>query len=258
MDVEAKHNRSGIAEWRYEDIPNTLWRVQKMTDVVGIGHRTAARLQNIGISSMYSLAHAPVELLRKTMGVIGEQLYYHANGIDYSRLSEKYIPLTKSFGKSQILERDYRDIAEVAIVIREMAEEVAMRIRKEHAQTAVIHLSIGYSKHSIERGFSHQIKLYPTDNNKQIAEAALHLFYKYIGREAVRTIALSAGKITFKQGTQLNLFEDALQTLYQEQLERTIDNIRDRYGFKSMMRASSLLEGGTAIARASLVGGHKG
>nr|WP_260451873.1 excinuclease ABC subunit A [Listeria booriae] len=258
LDVAAKHQSNGIAEWRYPDIPNTLWKIPDMTEVVGIGQKTAIRLENVGISSIYALAHAPIGLLKQTLGIMGVQLYYHANGIDYSRLSETYTPISKSFGKSQILERDYYDMHEVAIIVREMAEEVAMRIRKEHAQTACVHLSLGYSKHSILRGFSHQMKVYPTDSSKKITEYALHIFHKYIGKDAVRSVAISAGKITYKEGTQLNLFEDAVQTIYQEQLERTIDHIRNRYGFRSMMHASSLLEGATGLSRSQMVGGHQG
>nr|WP_260485277.1 excinuclease ABC subunit A [Listeria booriae] len=258
LDVAAKHQSNGIAEWRYPDIPKTLWKIPDMTEVVGIGQKTAIRLENVGISSIHALAHAPIGLLKQTLGIMGVQLYYHANGIDYSRLSETYTPISKSFGKSQILERDYYDMHEVAIIVREMAEEVAMRIRKEHAQTACVHLSIGYSKHSILRGFSHQMKVYPTDSSKKITEYALHIFHKYIGKDAVRSVAISAGIITYKEGTQLNLFEDAVQTIYQEQLERTIDHIRNRYGFKSMMHASSLLDGATALSRSTMIGGHRG
>uniref|UniRef100_UPI0021ADED18 Y-family DNA polymerase n=1 Tax=Listeria booriae TaxID=1552123 RepID=UPI0021ADED18 len=258
LDVAAKHQHDGIAEWRYENIPDTLWKISDMTDVVGIGHRTAVRLGNIGISSVYALAHAPEGLLKKEFGILGSQLYYHANGIDYSRLSEVYVPLSKSFGKSQILERDYHDPNEVAIVIREMAEEVAMRIRKEHAQTSVISLAVGYSKYSIQKGFSQQMKVEPTDSSKKIVGYLLHIFQKNITNEAVRSVAINAGKITIKEGTQLNLFESAVQTLYEEQLERTIDHIRNRYGFRSMMHASSLLEGATGLSRSKMVGGHQG
>ena len=38
----------------------------------------------------------------------------------------------------------------------------------------------------------------------------------------------------------------------------TVDSIRRRYGFTSLVKASSLLPGGTAIKRANLVGGHNG
>lgn len=57
---------------------------------------------------------------------------------------------------------------------------------------------------------------------------------------------------------QLNLFEDTSHTLNQEQLEITVDKIRTRYGFKSLMHASSLLNGATGLKRSEMVGGHKG
>lgn len=100
---------------------------------------------------MYQLSQTPPQVLKNVMGVVGEQLYYHAHGIDYSLLNEKYVPVSKSYGKSQILEKDYHVPAEVEIVIREMVEEVAMRLRQNHVDTAVIHLSVGYSKYSIKR-----------------------------------------------------------------------------------------------------------
>lgn len=37
-----------------------------------------------------------------------------------------------------------------------------------------------------------------------------------------------------------------------------IDKIRQKFGFKALIHASSLMEGATAISRASLVGGHAG
>lgn len=58
---------------------------------------------------------------------IGEQHFYHAHGIDYSVISEKYIPKTKGFGKRQILKRYYTNQYEIEVVKREMADEVAAR-----------------------------------------------------------------------------------------------------------------------------------
>ncbi|WP_235004666.1 Y-family DNA polymerase [Listeria monocytogenes] len=258
LDNEAKHQDSGIAEWRYEDVPETIWKIKQLDDVCGIGNRTAERLKRMGIFSMYQLSQTPPPLLKRAMGVMGEQLYYHAHGLDYSRLNEKYVPVSKSYGKSQILERDYHKQMEVEIVLREMVEDVAMRLRKSHVDTAVIHLSIGYSKYSIKKGFSHQMKIPATNSSQVLITYFLQLFRKYIESEAVRSIALSCGQITLKAGLQLNLFEDAERTLNQEQLEITVDKIRQRYGFRSMMHASSLLTGATGLKRSEMVGGHKG
>ncbi|EUJ23346.1 DNA polymerase IV 2 [Listeria grandensis FSL F6-0971] len=258
LDVEAKHQQSGIAEWRYADVPSKLWRVKPMTEMWGIGRRTEVQLNRLGIYTIYDLAHTEPNLLRHAMGLVGEELFYHANGIDHTDLAEKYVPLSKSFGKSQILERDYSDHLEVEIVIREMVEDIAMRLRREQVETAVVHLSIGYSRYSVFKGFGNQMKIHPTDSSKKLIAYVLYLFRKHVANEPIRSLSVQLGKIRYKEGTQLNLFESAVQTVNQEQLERTIDKIRDRYGFQSLMHASSLASGATGMRRATLVGGHKG
>ncbi len=59
-------------------------------------------------------------------------------------------------------------------------------------------------------------------------------------------------------GEQLNFFEPIDQQIEATNLERTLDAIRNRFGFKALVYAKSTMHGGTAIQRASLVGGHNG
>lgn len=42
-----------------------------------------------------------------------------------------------------------------------------------------------------------------------------------------------------------------------EELDTAIDSVRKKYGYTSLLHASSLLEGGMARYRAKLLGGHK-
>ncbi|CAD5902952.1 hypothetical protein [Carnobacterium maltaromaticum] len=39
-------------------------------------------------------------------------------------------------------------------------------------------------------------------------------------------------------------------------IDDIVDRVRGKYGFSSIVHASSLIEGATAIKRSSLVGGH--
>ncbi|EOK4795182.1 hypothetical protein ACM6OG_003029, partial [Listeria monocytogenes] len=110
--------------------------------------------------------------------------------IDYSRLSEKYKPIERSYGKSQILEKDYHDPNQIAIIIQEMVEEVAMRLRNHHVDTSVIHLSAGYSRYSTRNGFSHQKKIMATDSSKELVPYFLEMFWKYQENDAVRSVAV--------------------------------------------------------------------
>ncbi len=54
------------------------------------------------------------------------------------------------------------------------------------------------------------------------------------------------------------MFQDPEEQLKQRKLDLLIDKIRAKYGFTSIVHAASKLEGGRAIARANLVGGHAG
>lgn len=107
----------------------------------GISNGYAKALYNIGIESVKDLAHADKWKLKRKFGVMGEQIFYHAWGIDYSVISEKVGAREKSFSKGQILLRDYYREDEVIIVIKEMTEDVAMRLRQHGLQQQGLRLA---------------------------------------------------------------------------------------------------------------------
>jgi len=260
LDNEAKNRQDQhyIAEWRYKDVPQTIWHIPSLTDMWGIGSRTASRLQLLGIQSIYDLAQYDVRKLKKLYGVIGEQLFYHAHGIDQSIISQKYVPLSRSYSKNQILDRDYVIQEEIEIVLREMTDQVAARLRQHHVETSMVHLTVGFSKDIAERGFSRQLTIPSTSSSKRLTETVLQLFRTYYRGHPVRQVSIHCGKIQYITDLQLDLFEEAEKTIQQMELERTVDKIREKYGYSSLVKASSLSRGGTAIKRSGLIGGHQG
>ncbi|MBO0473454.1 Y-family DNA polymerase [Enterococcus ureasiticus] len=260
MDIEAKHNNERLAEWHYEDVSEKIWAIEPMTDMWGIGRRLAKRLNNLGIRSVYDLAHADLNSLKRNLGIIGEQLYAHAHGIDRSRLSEKYIPEERSYNNSQILMRDYLRQDEIEVVIREMAEQVAARLRKAHCQTECVHLSIGFSRagKSGGSGFSRQMKVPLTNSSKMLIDYCLMIFRQHWHGEEVRNIGITYSKLNYNTYVQLDLFHEPDEQMKELKLDQLIDEIRQRFGYVSLVHASSVSSGGTAISRASLVGGHAG
>ncbi|WP_430609587.1 Y-family DNA polymerase [Enterococcus sp. DIV0876] len=259
LDNESKHNQHLISEWTYQDVPNKVWRISPMTDFWGIGHRTQKRLHLMGIESIEQLAQASPDFLRSRMGIIGEQLYHHANGIDRTILSDPTPQvLEKSYGNSQVLNRNYYLQEEIEIVIKEMAEQVAARIRRHHCQTACIHVSIGVAFGETASGFSRQMKIPPTDNSRKLVAHCLFLFRKYYTGQVTRHVGITYSKLLYTENIQLDLFENAEEQLQQHKLDLIIDKIREKYGFTAIVHANSHLEGARAIARSKLVGGHAG
>ncbi|MFS7259523.1 Y-family DNA polymerase [Carnobacterium divergens] len=256
LDNEAKDAPDFKAEWRYHNVADKVWRIPSLTDMWGIGSQTAKKLIQMNIHSVYDLAHFDPGILKEKMGIIGEQLYAHSWGIDRSDISVKYKSLEKSYSNSQILLKDYTIQKEIELVIKEMADQVATRLRKKNCQTQCISLFIRYSNHEVTKGFNRQLKITATNNTKQLIEHCLTLFRNYYKDESVRQIGISCSKLVYRTDIQLDLFKEINEQVNEYHLDTVVDKVRTKYGFNSLIHASSLLEGATAIKRSSLVGGH--
>lgn len=259
LDHQAKKDRenSYIGEWRYKDVPYTVWKIRPLSEFWGIGSRREAAFERMGINTIFKLSQSDPVRLKAYMGVLGQQYYFHAHGVDHSRLSKIYIPKESSYSKNQVLNHDYVMKEQIEIVIREMTEENAARLRKNQVSAGKVRLSVQYAKDVFERGFSKQMTIPPSDNTFELTEYMLIMFRKNWNESPVRVVNVTFGKIHPKQPLQLSLFEDADMLLRRRELDRAIDNIRERFGYTSLLHASSLLPGAMAKQRAQLLGGHR-
>ena len=256
MDIEAKHNKDFIAKWTYDDIPTKLWPIHPLSKVWGIGPRMEVNLNRLGIYSVYDLAHYDRNKLKQKFGVIGTELWNHANGIDLSLIGDMEKTKDKSYSHSQVLFKDYNG-NNIKIIIREMVEVVTMRLHKNHVTSSLIGLGIGYSK-DVGGGFYHQIKLdQATDVENVILSNALMIFDKYYEGLPIRKVTISCGRLQEKSGVQLNIFDNIEKIKEQEQIDEAILEIKDKYGKNALLKASSLLNDSTIHERNKKIGGHR-
>ena len=256
MDTEAKLYKNGIAKWTYEDIPNKLWTITPLSKMWGIGPRMEKRLNNLGIKSIGELANYNKNILKDKFGVMGEELWNHANGIDLSIISNMQIKEPdKSYSNSQILFRDYKG-DETILIIKEMVDIVCKRIRNHNKLTACVGLLIGYSK-NVGGGFFHMMKLdNATDNVNKIYNVCLLLFDKYYENKPVRKVGVSLGRLSNKESVQLSIFESLEDIKKEDNKNKAIDEITEKYGKNSLLKASSLLDNSTIRERNQKIGGH--
>ncbi len=254
LDLDAK--KKGFAKWNFEDIPSKLWPVHPLSEMWGIGRQTEKTLNSMGIFTVGDLAQTHLEKLEGKFGIMGSQLYYHAWGVDLSKMGAPILEGQVSYGKSQILLRDYKTREEVKVVILEMCEDVARRAREKHQAGRTISLGIGYSKHSFEDGFRRSRTIPEATNDTiEIYKVCLTLFNENYNRQAVRQISISITKLESEHTMQLSLFNT---TKWEDRrLSEAMDSIRSVYGSTAIVRAVSLTDAGTAIKRSKLVGGHK-
>lgn len=257
MDIEAKHNKNFIAEWNYNDIPTKLWSITPLSNMWGIGSRMEKNLNNLGIKTIGDLANYNKLKLKEKYGVIGSELWYHANGIDLSKISDfKRIAKEKSISNSQVLYKDYYN-EEIYLIIREITSILVKRLRKEKYTTGRVSLHVSYSK-IIGKGFSVSKKLdNNTNDEKYIYEVLIHIFNNYYENDTpIRKIGISLSKLEKNNSLQLNLFENINIIDSKNKINTTIDEINDKYGNNSILKATSLLSNSTIKSRNEKIGGH--
>ncbi len=256
MDIEAKHNPNNIAKWTYNDIADKLWTITPLSDMWGIGKKMEKNLNKLGFYTLKDIALSNPMMLKDKFGVMGLELWNHANGIDLSKIADyKILAKNESFSHSQVLFKDYNE-NNIKLIISEMVEVLTSRLRKHNKQTKNIGLGIGYSK-IYEDGFYHTIKLdNPTDNAQEILNYCLIIFDKFYEFLPIRKVTISYGDLVTKKVVQLNLFNNIDEEKDNKDINSTIDEIQNKYGKNSILKATNLLKDSTAIERNKKIGGH--
>ncbi|HAM79653.1 DNA polymerase IV [Ornithinibacillus bavariensis] len=251
MDLHAK--KVGIAECRYEDVEEKLWPFP-VEKIWGIGNRMKKNLNRMGIITLGQLARFDLNHLKKRFGIMGEQLYWHAWGVDLSPVYGDFVKHEqKGFGHGIALLRDYTK-NDVAVCILDLCEEVCRRARTAGKTGKTIHLGIAYSKET-GGGFSRSRSIsIPTNVTMDVYHVCMQLFHEfYDGHSNIRHVYVTLDNLYEKAETQLNLFENRSK---KTDIGYVMDAIRDKYGATAILRASSYTDAGITIDRSKKIGGH--
>ena len=155
MDIMAKHipadaNGVRIAQLDEMSYRQQLWTHRPLTDFWRVGPGSAAKLEKKGIFTMGDVAlcsstQAGENLLYHLFGVNAELLIDHAWGWEPCTMEDirSYEPATNSLSSGQVLKRPY-EAAQARIVVREMAEAMALSLVEKRLVTEKIVLTIGY------------------------------------------------------------------------------------------------------------------
>lgn len=255
LDNDAKKRPPFIAKWGHEDVKKKLWKITPLHKMWGISHGYEAKLNAMGIETVGQLAQTDKDLLKERLGIMGEQLWEHANGIDNTNIRDKYIPQDTSFSLGQVLWKDYTK-EDARLILKEMCDDLTMRLREHGKMTRRIGLAVIYT-YGEGGGFSHQATLdYPTDDTDAILKDLLNMYDKYTTSEKVRRLYITYSQLSEGGFEQFNLFEDMTGQNKKQNLVKTMDEIKRKYGKDSVLRASSLLETSTAKIRHNQIGGH--
>lgn len=210
------------------------------SDMLMVGRSTAAILSSMGIRTIGELAQANPELLSRRLGKLGVQIHAYANGIDYSpvrRLGDS--PPAKSIGNSTTTARDMVCDRDAALVFSSLCESVSSRLRRHGFKCRTLEISLRGSDLHWTR---HRMILQrPSDCKAELYDGSLLLFTQCHSWPApLRSLGVRALDLCEADAPeQLDLFSDYSKAEQQQEIDRTIDSIRDKYGKNILKRGVS-------------------
>ena len=249
LDLTAKKAKDHIGYLTEELFREQLWDHQPLTDFWGIAKGKAQRLSRYGIFTMRGIAEADQSLLYKSFGVDAELMIDHAWGRETCLMSDikKYRSKSHSVSFSQILPRDY-DYDEAAVVMAEMAIHGCLELYKRHVITSKVWIGIGYSRHEDYPAAQASIKLKcPTQLSSIIEPAVKDKFREVVARGVpIRNLAISFCDTRDEGCEGYDLFTDWEKVDREKKVERTVLEVRDKYGKNAVLRAINLNKAGYA------------
>ena len=254
MDIWAKKippdkNGVRIAQLTEKSYRHNLWGHRPLTDFWRVGKGYAKKLEAQGLYTMGDIARCSIgkptdyyneELLYQMFGVNAELLIDHAWGWEPCTIADikAYKPESKSIGMGQVLQSPY-DYEKTRLVVREMADQLALDLVDKGLVTDQIMLTVGYDIENLTdperrkqyRGevkqdrYGRSIPKHAhgtanleeyTASTKRIITATLELFDRIIDRNLLsRRLTIAAGRVLEESEApqkkvfeQLDLFTD--------------------------------------------------
>ena len=293
MDIGAKHvpaDEYGVRiAWLNEaDYRRALWTHQPLTDFWRVGKGYAAKLEAHGLYTMGDIARCSIgrpedfhneELLYKLFGVNAEILIDHAWGWEPCTIADirAYRPENKSIVSGQVLQRPY-DFDKARLVVREMADALALDLVDKGLVTNQLVLTVGYDRENLDDPrrrqsyhgpvttdrYGRQIPKHAvgtenfpyTSSGTDLLRAATALYDRIVDKNLlIRRLSISANKLLDEAeaarqhpAEQLDLFTDYAAREEQEQADEAA-HARERklqeamLGIKKRYGKNAILKG---------------
>ena len=295
MDIMAKHVQPNSKDVRIAYLDEIsyrekLWEHKPLTDFWRVGKGYAKKLEQNGIYTMGDVARCSIEnedKLFKMFGINAELLIDHAWGYEPCTIKsiKSYKPLRNSICSGQVLHCAY-DYSKTKIIVKEMAELLTLDMVEKHVVTNQIVLTIGYDVENITNNkYKGEVtedrygRIIPkhahgtinldhyTSSSRIILEAITNLYERIINKELlVRRINIAVNNVVDEETSQtkfeqMNLFtnnNDTIKESKERELQRSIVDIKKKFGKNAILKGLNFEEGATTIERNGQVGGHKG
>ncbi|MFA5866286.1 MAG: DNA polymerase IV [Phycisphaerae bacterium] len=204
----------------------------------GVGKATLPRFEELGLRTFGDVRKLSLEAIRKYFGSAGEDFYRFVRGIDDRPVTTESETRSISTETTFAADVPVRELEYLRGVLLDQTDQVARRLRRQKllARTVTIKIRSGNFT-TITRSVTMES---PTDQTQDFWNAAVELFRKW-GNEKpfpVRLLGMGVSSLRGPGGQQLMLF-DQEENLRRQQLDRAMDEIRDKFGGDAIKRGMS-------------------
>ena len=260
LDITAKHVEDHIGILDEESYKRTLWSHKPLTDFWRIGSGIAKRLEGAGIYTMEGIAKADENMLYRMFGIDAELLIDHAWGRETTTIADikAYRPKENSISSSQVLGCDY-DFEGGRLIAKEMADLLCLELVEKGLVTDSISLYVGYSRR-LQKKSAHGTITMPvtTSSAKKIMGYTQELFEQIVDRNApIHRVTLAFNRVVDEMYQQYDLFTDPAEIEREHKIQKTMLEIKEKFGKNAILKGINLEKGATTIERNRQIGGHK-
>lgn len=220
-----------------DEIASKMWPLD-VGELFMVGKKTKEELNKMNIFTIKDLANTDERTLERKFKSQAKYLKEAAWGIDNSKVTERSSK-RESISTTETLNHDYTDEDKLKEILFRQADDVARQLRKqgEYANTVAV-----IFKNNQFKNYSAQAKLkLPSNSTKKIYELAIKIFDENYKKDPIRLIGIRLADFQTKKEEQISLFEEkeSTETVENEEIQRTIDKINNKFG-KSLVTPASL------------------
>ncbi|MBQ8815543.1 MAG: DNA polymerase IV [Lachnospiraceae bacterium] len=219
-----------------EEIPRKMWPLP-VSELFFVGRATTKKLFSLGIKTIGELANADEWVIKTHLKLLGQIIQGYARGEDLQPYMFTH-EANKGYGNSLTAPMDIVTTEYAKHLLLSLCETVGARLRADKVKISVV--SVHYTTFEFFHAGKQMQLLSPTDVTEEIYRAACQVFDELWDKATpIRQLGVGTSKVQTEAAHQYNLF-DLERHDQLEKLNRTIDDIRSRYGEDSIMRASFL------------------
>ena len=242
-----------------EEIPEKMWPLP-VEELFMVGRATSRKLHKININTIGDLAAADPNHMHSLLKSHGDLVWQYANGRDETPVISLEGVLQNGVGNSITTAYDVTTKEEAEVVLLSLCERVGMRLRRFHCRASLIGVHLRRS--DLSDYYSHQRQMdYSFSSTWEIYRLACRLFVECWRGEPVRQLGVHLSGLVEEAMHQLTIYD--FKTLEKEDnINKTVDNIRRLYGEKAVFRGTFAntgikpVEGGVNDGDYLIMGGY--